>query len=170
MSLEFVELRGNSVTSAALMVLANNAGISPITVLEDLSDYLAIEDKRSRSFATQVNQPVQVTVKSPKGYSKRPLIGGEFMTLNGAYHGKRDGVIIVARSVNGEHFEFPAKVAEEVLDGYEEVIKEYIDYYGLENDWGDAKLAQKNAEDLERIAHEKAMLEIREKDERFGSW
>lgn len=123
-----------------------------------------------------LSQPHSATAKKGGRWSKRPLIGGETLQITGVcvYMGVRDGIIVqCALDDAGETLEFPAKVAEEVLEGYDEVLREFMTWFVEERDGADTT-AEPTASDL--VANEGARLaeialnEERMKDMRFGSW
>lgn len=154
-----------------MQTLAVTMGIAETNVISQFSDHLC---KMAKEFVTDVemSQPMSVTVKISSGtYGKKALIGGETILLTGAYLGKRDGVIIQGH-ISGmiDILEFPAKTAESVLTGYETILSTFIDTYGLTDDTSEMIAAKSKAELIETQAHEKAMLETRREDSRFGSW
>lgn len=158
----------NSATLAAVTLLAANSGITEENVVSELCEFVG-----KGSFCITLNAPAQLTCKSGGKYSKVPYIGGEKFTVVGAYLGKRDGIIIQAKGGMGKGtsvIEIPASTAESQFDGYEAMLTSFVGAYGMEDDAADMTIARSEADLLEQEAHQKALLETRMEDGRFGSW
>jgi hypothetical protein len=167
-----MSLKG-SVTLAAIVTLAVKVGVSEDSIVHQFSDYL-LSHSKERVTDVVLNQPMSVTTKKPAGgYSKRSMIGDEPLLVVGAYMGKRDGVIIQAKVADErsvETIEFPAKTAEDVLEGYPELVESIISSYGMTEDLDDMADARTKAALLEQQVRDEEIRKIRMSDDRFGSW
>jgi len=157
----------DSTTLAAVHLLAKNSGITEENMTAALCEFVG-----KRPFSITLNAPAQLTTKSGGKYSKTPFIGGEKFTVVGVYLGKRDGIIVQAKGGMGAGtvIEVPASTAESQFDGYEAMLTKFVGVYGMEDDTEGMTAARSEAELLEQAAHQKALLETRMEDGRFGSW
>jgi len=162
----------DSMTMAALLLLAEQVGHSQTEIVVRFRDFL---NELSKSGVTEcdLNQPMNVTYRMPSGFAKKAMVGGETFLIVFAYLGKRDGVIIQARRCDDltSIYEFPASVAENALEGYQDIVDQFVQTYGLTGDTDSTVIeARKEAQRIEDEAHQAALLESRMQDRRFGSW
>lgn len=159
--------RPASAALAAVQTLAATTGSSEDEILKEMTSFFS--SRATEEKTVTLDSPMSITVSVLGKYSRVPMIGGEEFSVVGCYMGKRDGVILL---MLGEHegqlktFEMPAHVADQHLEGLDNLLAKFIGTYGME-DPDDLMGEGKRIEDE---AHADAILQSRMSDQRFGSW